>query len=147
MKKLLKIGGIVFTKDPEGNYRLLLRHNRPFNGHLDHWTIVSGTIDEGENALQATTREIKEEFSITEFDRVVDLNYQYDLEVGNEVWNITYYAFQVKEIDIRVILDWESIGYNWCTFKEAKELIREHFVQNAIVLLGKELHIIPISLQ
>jgi len=138
-KKLLKIGGIVFTKDPEDNYRLLLRHNRPFNGHMDHWTIVSGTVDPGETDKDAVIREVGEEFSLEEFLEIIDLEYRHSLQVKEEVWEISYYALHVKDIEVQITLEWESIGYNWVTFNEAKNIIQEDFVRKAIDLLETRL--------
>lgn len=33
--RFIKVGVIVWTVDPDGNYRFLIRHNKPFNGYED----------------------------------------------------------------------------------------------------------------
>ena len=63
----LKIGVIVWTVDPEGNPRFLLRHNKPFNGYEDEWTITFGNVEEGESVKVAAEREPKEEFGLMRF--------------------------------------------------------------------------------
>jgi subtilisin-like proprotein convertase family protein len=44
-----KVAVIVYSKDPEGNWRFLLRHNKPFNGYDDEWTVTFGTIEDNED--------------------------------------------------------------------------------------------------
>jgi len=64
MNKHQKVAVIVWTIDPEGNRRFLLRHNKPFNGYEDEWTIAFGDIEPEENLEDAAKREASEEFGL-----------------------------------------------------------------------------------
>jgi 8-oxo-dGTP pyrophosphatase MutT (NUDIX family) len=139
MDKLLKIGTVVFAFDPDGILRILLRHNRPFNNNMDHWTIVSGTVDPGESFIEAATRELIEEFGISEIIKMIDLDYKKSLIRDDIELIISYFAVEVKNIDVKITLDFESIGYNWCTIEEAIVIIQEDFVKEALFKLNFQL--------
>ena len=68
MNKHQKVAAIVWTIDPEGNKRFLLRHNKPFDGYEDEWTITFGDIENNESLEEAAIRETREEFGISKFD-------------------------------------------------------------------------------
>ena len=59
-----KVGVIVYTKDPEENYRFLLRHNKPFDRRGDEWTILFGTVEELEDREETVKKEVGEEYGI-----------------------------------------------------------------------------------
>ena len=44
-----KVAVIIWTIDPESQIRILLRHNKPFNGYEDEWTITFGNVEEDES--------------------------------------------------------------------------------------------------
>lgn len=44
MNKHQKVAAIVWTIDPEGERRFLLRHNKPFDGYEDEWTITTKIV-------------------------------------------------------------------------------------------------------
>ena len=74
MANVQKIAAIVWTVDPEGNKRFLLRHNKPFNGYEDEWTVAFGTVENNEDLEAAAKREVQEEYDIHEFEEVRNLN-------------------------------------------------------------------------
>ena len=70
-----KVGVFVYTKDPEENYRFLLRHNKPFGGREDEWTVLFGTVEENETYAECVKREVEEEYGIKEIEELKDLEY------------------------------------------------------------------------
>ena len=113
-----KVAVIVWTIDPEGNKRFLLRHNKPFNGYGDEWTIVFGGIETKEEMLQAARREMLEEFGIKDIEDIFDLGYKVEFVGKNGPAEAHFVAAQVKDINIRIVLNEESIGYDWMTIEK-----------------------------
>lgn len=118
-----KIGVIVWTIDPEGNRRFLLRHNKPFNGREDEWTIVFGGVEEDENYSETAVREVREEFGIN-VSETVDLEYTVVFENDKGKNIIHFYACKVDNINVKVTLNEESIGYDWMTLDGVMEVMK-----------------------
>ena len=114
-----KVGVIVWAIDPEGEIRFLLRHNKPFDGYKDEWTIVFGTCED-EKLEQAAIREVGEELGINDFEKIENLNYQIRYQDVEEI-EIHFFAIKVRNIDIKISLNEESIGYDWMTKEEVKD--------------------------
>lgn len=94
MSKHQKVAAIVWTIDPEGNRRFLLRHNKPFNGYGDEWTITFGDIEKGEKPENAAKREVNEEFGISEFEETKNLKYKIEFEGKHGLTEIHFIALK-----------------------------------------------------
>jgi 8-oxo-dGTP pyrophosphatase MutT (NUDIX family) len=134
--KYPKVAVIVYTTDPEGTRRFLLRHNKPFNGYEDEWTVVFGSIDPGEDALAAALREAYEELGVAQYSNVSELAYtsEYIGKHGPSI--VRYFAVKVANLDIRVVLNEESIGYDWVTLETAQQLMRHVEESKALTLIA-----------
>lgn len=119
-----KVAVIVWTIDPERNKRFLLRHNKPFNGYEDEWTIAFGNVENNESAEQAAKREASEEYGITEFEEIKNLNYKIEFEGKNGPTEVHFFSLRVKNINIKVTLNEESIGYDWMLLEKAMEIMK-----------------------
>jgi 8-oxo-dGTP pyrophosphatase MutT (NUDIX family) len=136
MKPRQKIAVIVWTIDPENTKRFLLRHNKPFNGYEDEWTVTFGGIEEGEDKKTAAIREIFEEYGIKEYEEVEDLNHsiKFESKVKGSA-EAHFFAIKVKSIDIPIILNEESIGYDWMKIEKVKEVMKYDDEKKAFDLL------------
>lgn len=130
-----KVAVIVWTIDPEGNKRFLLRHNKPFNGYKDEWTVTFGGIEGNETKMEAAKREIFEEYSITEIEEIKDLNYKIKFEGREGSTTAHFFAIKVKDLDIKIILNEESIGYDWMKIEKVKEVMQHEDEKNAFDLI------------
>lgn len=131
-----KVAVIVYTKDPEGNWRFLLRHNKPFNGYKDEWTIAFGNIETSEPKEKAAIREAQEEFEIQEpFEKVVDLKYTIEYEGKQGLTVIHFFACKLPSLDTKITLNEESIGYDWMKFERVKEVMQHEDEKQAFDLL------------
>lgn len=130
-----KVAVIVWTIDPEGNTRFLLRHNKPFNGYEDEWTITFGDIEKGENHEEAAKREVGEEFGINEFKEIKHLNYNIEFDGKHGPTEAHFLALKVISIDVSVQLNEESIGYDWMLIGEVKELMKHEDEKKAFDLI------------
>lgn len=115
-----KVGVIVFTKDQEGNCRFLLRHNKPFGGREDEWTILFGTVEEPEDREETVKREVGEEYGIKDMENILNLEYS----ITTDDLDIHFFALEVKDIDVKICLNEESIGYDWMTIERVKEVMK-----------------------
>ena len=115
-----KVGVVVYTKDPEGNYRFLLRHNKPFKGREDEWTILFGTVEENETYMECVRRELKEEYGIKDINTIEDLKYV----IKVDDLDIHFYAVEVKDINTTICLNEESIGYDWMLIEDVKNIMK-----------------------
>lgn len=131
-----KVAVIVYTKDPEGNWRFLLRHNKPFNGHEDEWTITFGTVEENEDYKNTAIREAIEEFGIVEvFIDVVDLEYSISYTGKNGLTDIHFFACKLPNLDTKITLNEESIGYDWMKIEKVKEVMQHEDEKKAFDIL------------
>ncbi len=119
-----KIAVVVWTIDPDGNNRFLLRHNRPFDGYEDEWTILFGTVEENEELEETAIRETGEEYGINQFEVIKNLNYKIEYEDKGRQTIIHFFGLKVKSIDIPIQLNGESIGYDWMTYEQATAVMK-----------------------
>ena len=115
-----KVGVIVYTKDPEENYRFLLRHNKPFDGREDEWTILFGTVEEPENKEETVKREVGEEYGIKDIEDIFNLGYS----ITTDDLDIHFFAGRIKDIDTKITLNEESIGYDWMLIEDVKKIMK-----------------------
>lgn len=135
MNKHQKVAVIVWTIDPEGNKRFLLRHNKPFNGYEDEWTITFGDIEKRENFEDAAKREVSEEFGISDLEEVKNLNYKIEFEGKHGLTEANFVALKVKNLNIPIILNEESIGYDWMLVEKVKEEMKHDDERKAFNLV------------
>lgn len=133
-----KVAVIVYTKDPEGNWRFLLRHNKPFNGREDEWTVAFGDIEINESGEEAARREAQEEYGLKEpFEKIIDLDHQIEYEGKHGLTVIRFFALQLPTIETPIILNEESIGYDWMKIEKVKEVMQHEDEKEAFDILLK----------
>lgn len=103
---IVAVGGI--TEDKDGNILLVKTHN-------SGWVFPGGQVEEGENLIDALTREIKEESGI-----VVEVSYLIGI-YSNTAKNKGYNG--VKVVPTKVMMDYvcKPIGGELCTSEETSE--------------------------
>lgn len=119
-----KVAVIVWTIDPEGNRRFLLRHNKPFDGYEDEWTICFGNVEGKESIGDAAEREVGEEFGISTFDEIKNLNYKIEFEGKHGSTEAHFVALRIKDLDVPITLNEESIGYDWMLIEKVGEVMK-----------------------
>ena len=132
----MKIASIVWTVDPNGEKRFLIRHNRPFDGYDDEWTILFGNVDEGERPEQAAVREVNEEYGIFDVTLVKNLEYSIEYEDKGRATIIDFFSMRVASINIPIRLNNESIGYDWMTLENAVAIMQHNDESIALTKVG-----------
>lgn len=133
--RFIKVGVIVWTIDPDGNPRFLIRHNKPFNGYEDEWTISFGNVEQGETIKDAAFREATEEFGLTEIEQIQDLKYEIEFTSKKGKMIIKFYAIKIKDIDVKISLNEESIGFDWMVLNKVKEVMQHDDEKKAFDVL------------
>ena len=133
--RFIKVGVIVWTIDPDGNSRFLIRHNKPFNGYEDEWTISFGNVEQNESIKNAALREATEEFGLTDIEQVQDLEYEIEFTSKKGKTIIKFYAIRLKDIDVKISLNEESIGFDWMVLNRVKEVMQHDDEKKAFDVL------------
>ena len=138
--RFIKVAVITWTVDPEGTMRFLMRHNKPFNGYDDEWTVTFGNIELDETIESGARREVEEEFGIKDFsDKALNLNYEIEYEGKHGKTVIYFFAIQVPNIDTKVALNEESIGYDWMKIDDAKKVMQHEDERKAFDVLTSKI--------
>lgn len=125
--RIIKIAAIVYAIDPRGEIRILMRHNKPYDGkHRDEWTFVWGAVEKGETFEAAAKREAKEEFGLTEYLSAVTTSDTTEY-VGLHGASIAHYCLlKIPDIEVPITLNEESIGFDWMSVSDAKMIVRKN---------------------
>jgi len=114
LKTEVSCGFITFTIKNGQPFYLILKHPT-------HWSFPKGHVEEGENLLQAATRELREETGIEKF-RLIDgfeekISY-YFTRFGETVCKeVTYFLAEVPP-DTCIKLSGEHKAYKWSSYRE-----------------------------
>lgn len=130
-----KVAVIVWTIDPEEDKRYLLRHNKPFNGYEDEWTITFGDIEPNENLEDAAKREVSEEFGISDIEETKNLNYKIEFGSKHGLTEAHFVSIKVKNIDTQIQLNEESIGYDWMLIEKVEGIMKHEDEKKAFELI------------
>lgn len=133
----LKVGVIVWTIDPEDKPRFLIRHNKPFNGYDDEWTISFGNVEVNETEEETAIREPREEFGIKKVEEIKDLSYEVEFTGKRGLTVIKFFAIKLEDIDVTITLNEESIGFDWMTIDKVKEMMQHEDEKKAFDILMK----------
>jgi 8-oxo-dGTP pyrophosphatase MutT (NUDIX family) len=107
-------GAVIYAKTPEIKY-LLLQYE------AGHWDFVKGNIEEGETEKETTTRELREETSITDAYFVDGfreyITYFYKRQGSTVFKEVIFFLMESKTTS--VTLSFEHIAFEWLTYEDA----------------------------
>lgn len=131
MRLIHSAGIIVYKYDSATQERLyiLLQYQRGY------WDFAKGKLEEGENALEAAIREVKEETNLDVnihpgFEEA--LHYYFRERTGMVHKTVTFFIGEA--ISQEVVLSWEHMNYMWLpyqaalnqlNFENAKDILRK----------------------
>jgi len=103
--------GCLFYSQKTHRYLFLLRNGQRHNGH---WGLVGGKIESNETAIQALTREIREEIGTVKYRKVIPLEH---FTSDNEKFEYHTYLIPV-ESEFVPELNNEHRGYAWTSIED-----------------------------
>lgn len=89
----------------------------------------------GETIKDAALREATEEFGLTEIEQIQDLKYEIEFTSKKGKMIIKFYAIKIKDIDVKISLNEESIGFDWMVLNKVKEIMQHDDEKKAFDVL------------
>jgi 8-oxo-dGTP pyrophosphatase MutT (NUDIX family) len=130
MKNERSSGFIVFRQEDEKRLYLLLHYE------AGHWDFAKGNIEDGEDEVEAATRELGEETGITDI-KIVDkfrekIGYFYKRDGVLIRKEVIFFAGITNESEVK--LSFEHIGYMWADYDEAMKVLTYKSAKNVLAL-------------
>jgi bis(5'-nucleosidyl)-tetraphosphatase len=135
-------GAVVFTKNPQVNYLLLLYE-------AGHWDFVKGNVEPNETEKDTVIRELQEETGIVDAQFIdgfrEKIAYFYRRQ-GNTIYKEVVF-FLIEAHTEKVKLSYEHVGYKWLDYQHAMEKLTfknaKNVLQNAHEFMKKQRIIKP----
>ena len=128
---------IILFKKIENNYEFLLLRRIDSRGGF--WQPITGRKEKKENLLEAAKREAKEETGVTNFIRIMEDIYSFNLEESPNEKEVVF-AFEISpetKILLNVNIYPEHDEFKWFSYEEAISLLKWPQNKEAIKRLNK----------
>jgi 8-oxo-dGTP pyrophosphatase MutT (NUDIX family) len=129
-------GAIIFRKENNKIYYLLLHYPSGSRSSRDYWDFPKGHIEKGEKIEETVKREVFEETGLKDIKILPGfketIKYFFKFEGKNILKFVTFFLAETKEKNVQI--SFEHIGYEWLPFEEAMERLT---FQNAKEILNK----------
>jgi 8-oxo-dGTP pyrophosphatase MutT (NUDIX family) len=129
-------GAVVFRKEGNKIYYLLLHYPSGARTPKDYWDFPKGHIEKGEKIGETVKREIEEETGLKEIEFIEGfkewIKYFFKFKGKNIFKIVTFFLAETKTKDVKISS--EHIGYEWLpyekalerlTFNNAKEILKK----------------------
>jgi 8-oxo-dGTP pyrophosphatase MutT (NUDIX family) len=134
MQKERSAGIVIFRKEGGERYYLLLRYGKGHRTQKPYWDFSKGHIEEGEDELQAASREAKEETGLTDVsvsDGFKEKIRYYFVFRGNRISKtVTFFVGETKSKEVNISS--EHIGFQWLSFENALESLSFRNAKNIL---------------
>jgi len=111
----------VFRIAHGGSEYLLLKRSEKDNIYPGMWQLVTGSMKDGERALDAALREFREETGmVAKRFWVVPFVNSFYVPVSDAIHLSPVFAMEVSE-ESRITLSREHQEYSWCSYEDAKQ--------------------------
>ncbi|MCK4474003.1 NUDIX domain-containing protein [Candidatus Parcubacteria bacterium] len=129
-------GAVIFRKEKDKIYYLLLHYPSSVKAMKDYWGFCKGHIEKEEQELKTAKREIQEETGIKSMKFIKgfkeQMKYFFKFEKKSIFKIVSFYLVETKTKEISI--SFEHIGYKWLSYKEA---LKQLTFENAKQLLKK----------
>ena len=116
-------GAIIFHKENNQVYYLLLEYPSSLRNDKKYWGFSKGTMEQGEKEIDTTIREIKEEAGLGDLSFVEgfkETEKYFFKENGQTIFKtVCYLLAETKTKEIKI--SHEHIGFVWLSYEEAME--------------------------
>ena len=129
-------GAIIFRRENNKIFYLLLHYPSSAKAPKDYWDFPKGHIEKGENEIDTVKREIEEETGVTDVKFVEGfkewIKYFFKFKGKNVLKFVTFYLLETKTKDVKI--SGEHIGFEWLPYEEA---LKQLTFKNAKGILTK----------
>lgn len=129
-------GVIIFRKEKEYIYYLLLRYQSQGKKGVDYWGFPKGHIEGKETEKETAIREVEEETSIKDLKFLEGfryfINYKFRKEGKIVFKTVTFFLAETSTKEVQV--SFEHIGYEWIKYPQA---VKELSFANDLAMLKK----------
>jgi len=129
-------GAVIFRRENNNIYYLLLHYPSSTKAPKEYWDLPKGHIEKGEKELETVKREVEEETGLKDI-KFIDgfkkwIKYFFKFNGKNILKFVTFYLGETKTKEVKV--SYEHLGYEWLsyekalerlTFKNAKEILKK----------------------
>jgi len=129
-------GAVVFRREEEKIYYLLLDYPSTAKTPKDYWDFPKGHLEKGEKEIETAKREIEEETGLKDIEFVPVfkqwIKYFFKFQEKNVLKFVTFYLAETKTKKVKI--SFEHIGYQWLPYEQA---IKQLKFKNAQEILRK----------
>jgi len=129
-------GAIIFRKENNNFFYLLLHYPSSAKAPKEYWDFPKGHIEKGEDEIKTVKREVEEETGLKDI-KIIEgfrewIKYFFKFEGKTVLKCVTFYLAETKTKDVKI--SGEHVGYKWLpyedaieqlTFKNAKEVLKK----------------------
>ncbi|MCK4520693.1 NUDIX domain-containing protein [Candidatus Parcubacteria bacterium] len=119
-------GAVIFRKEKDKIYYLLLHYPSGSRSQEDYWDFSKGHIEKGEKELETVKREAEEETGIKDLKFVNGfkewIKYFFKFKKENIFKIVTFYLAETKIEKIK--LSPEHIGFQWLLYEQATKRLK-----------------------
>ncbi len=125
-------GAIIFRKNGDKIYYLLLCYPLSARSKKDYWDLPKGHIEDGEKEIDTVRREVKEETGIEDLKFVEgfkeEIKYFFNFQHKIISKTVVFYLAETETKDVEI--SFEHIDYEWLLYEKAiKQLTFENAKQ------------------
>jgi len=116
-------GAIIFRKEGDRIYYLLLRYPTSSRSSKDYWDLPKGHVEKGEELEDTVKREVEEETGLKDLKIIggfkETIRYFFKFEGQNILKFVTFFLAVSDKKEIKI--SGEHLGYRWLPYEEALE--------------------------
>jgi 8-oxo-dGTP pyrophosphatase MutT (NUDIX family) len=129
-------GAVIFRKENNKIYYLLLHYPSSPRAKRDYWDFPKGHIEKGEKEIETVKREVEEETGLKDIELIEGfksgIRYFFKFQGENILKFVTFYLAETKEKKVKISK--EHIGFEWLPYEEAEARLK---FKNAKEILKK----------
>lgn len=133
--KTKSAGVIIFRKDNNKIYYLVLKYNTIGKVDKTYWGFAKGTIEENEKEIETIVREAEEETGINDLNFIKGFkekeNYFFKNNNKTVFKTVVYLLAETKTKEIK--LSYEHLDYKWLVLEEAVKILTFDNSKNILI--------------